>query len=163
MTKPHSTTCTQFRTIPSNKSSGFASRQSDSTYYSPNASNPYSESTRFEYPQGYELTRIRILLLILHQTRQITSKETRRQPSSKFFPTRREIYKVLTEVKLRLKNVVFWDVSPCKSCVQSATTCSRWFLAQGFFYPEDGGNTFLRSVELHNIYTAPHPRRWHSS
>jgi hypothetical protein len=26
-------------------------------------------------------------------------------------------------------------------------------------YPEDGGDTFLRSVGLHNIYTAPHPGR----
>jgi hypothetical protein len=24
-------------------------------------------------------------------------------------------------------------------------------------YPEDGGDTFLRNVGLHNIYTAPHP------
>jgi hypothetical protein len=25
---------------------------------------------------------------------------------------------------------------------QTAATCSRWFLAFGFFYPEDGGDTF---------------------
>jgi hypothetical protein len=25
-------------------------------------------------------------------------------------------------------------------------TCSRWFLARGFFYPEDGGDTFPRNV-----------------
>jgi hypothetical protein len=25
---------------------------------------------------------------------------------------------------------------------QSAATCSRWFLDRGFFYPEDGGDTF---------------------
>jgi hypothetical protein len=34
-----------------------------------------------------------------------------------------------------------------------AATCSRWFLARGFFYPEDGGDTFLRkrrfTQELH--------------
>jgi hypothetical protein len=30
--------------------------------------------------------------------------------------------------------------------VQSAAICSRWFLARGFFYPEDGGDTFLRNV-----------------
>jgi hypothetical protein len=26
--------------------------------------------------------------------------------------------------------------------MQTAATCSRWFLARGFFYPEDGGDTF---------------------
>jgi hypothetical protein len=29
---------------------------------------------------------------------------------------------------------------------QSAATCSRWFPARGFFYPEDGGDMFLRNV-----------------
>jgi hypothetical protein len=70
-----------------------------------------------------------------------------------------------------MKNVVFWDVAPCGSCVnrrfegmyrlhiqgrkirergtsmsrrlQTEVTSSRWFLARGFFYPEDGGDTFL--------------------
>jgi hypothetical protein len=45
---------------------------------------------------------------------------------------------------------------------QSVATCSRWFLARGFFYPEDVGDTFLRNVGSHKIYTAPHPRRRHS-
>jgi hypothetical protein len=36
-------------------------------------------------------------------------------------------------------------------------------LADFSFYPEDGADTFLRNVGLHNIYTAPHPRRRHSS
>jgi hypothetical protein len=45
----------------------------------------------------------------------------------------------------------------------SAATCSRWLLACGFFFPEDGGDTFLRNVGSHKIYTAPHPRRRHSS
>jgi hypothetical protein len=31
-----------------------------------------------------------------------------------------------------------------------------------FFYPEDGGDTFLQNVGLYNIYTAPHLRRRHS-
>jgi hypothetical protein len=47
--------------------------------------------------------------------------------------------------------------------VQSAATCSRWFLAGRFFYPEDGGDTFLRNVGSHKIYTAPHPTRRHST
>jgi hypothetical protein len=65
-----------------------------------------------------------------------------------------------------MKNAVFWDVVSCRSCVNrrfggtyrlhlqgrkiceretsvDAATCSRWFLAHGFFYPEDGGDTFL--------------------
>jgi hypothetical protein len=42
-------------------------------------------------------------------------------------------------------------MAPCSSWVnrlvtQSADTCSRWFLACGFFYPEDGGDTFHRNV-----------------
>jgi hypothetical protein len=28
---------------------------------------------------------------------------------------------------------------------ESAATCSRWFLAHGFLYPENGGDTFLRN------------------
>jgi hypothetical protein len=42
-------------------------------------------------------------------------------------------------------------------------TCSRWFLAHGFFYPEYGGDMFLWNVSSHKSYTAPHPRRQHSS
>jgi hypothetical protein len=89
---------------------------------------------------------------------------------------------------LNLKNAVFWDVAPCRSCVnrrfgesiasifrvekfaseepaehvaadcfqlvaQSAASCSRWFLARGYFYPEDGGDTLTlvhtRSTRRH--------------
>jgi hypothetical protein len=38
---------------------------------------------------------------------------------------------------------------------QSEATCSRWFPARGFFYPEDGGDTFsetsgnVRSTQRH--------------
>jgi hypothetical protein len=46
---------------------------------------------------------------------------------------------------------------------QSAATCSRWFLCRSLFYPEDGGDTLLRNVGSHKIYTVPHPRRRHSS
>jgi hypothetical protein len=31
-----------------------------------------------------------------------------------------------------------------------------------FFYPEDGGDTFLRNVGFYSIYMAPHPGRWNS-
>jgi hypothetical protein len=33
-------------------------------------------------------------------------------------------------------------------------SCSRWFLARGFFYPKDGGDTFLRNVGPYKIYAA---------
>jgi hypothetical protein len=45
---------------------------------------------------------------------------------------------------------------------QVAAVCS-WFLARRFFYPEDGGDAFLRNVGSHTIYMVPHPRRRHSS
>jgi hypothetical protein len=91
------------------------------------------------------------------------------------------------------KNVVSWDVAPCRSCVnrcfvgtyrfhlQGRKSASEelawaggcrlmhqsktpsWFLARGFFYPEDGSNTFLRNVGSHKIFMGPHPRRRHSS
>jgi hypothetical protein len=46
--------------------------------------------------------------------------------------------------------------------LQTATICSSWFLTLGFFYSEDGGDTLLRNVGLHKIYTAPNPRKWRS-
>jgi hypothetical protein len=90
----------------------------------------------------------------------------------------REWSEVFTTVTM--KNSVFWDVAPCRSCVnrrfggtyrphlqgrlqQSAANCSRWFFARGFFYPEDGGYALLRNFAWHMVYTAPHPRRQHSS
>jgi hypothetical protein len=58
-------------------------------------------------------------------------------------------FEVFTAVTM--KNAVFWNVAPCRSCELN-------------FYPEDGGDTFLRNVgSIHKIYTAPHPRRRHSS
>jgi hypothetical protein len=42
-------------------------------------------------------------------------------------------FEVFTAVTM--KNAVFWNVA--------IATCSHWFLALGFFYPEDGGETFL--------------------
>jgi hypothetical protein len=43
-----------------------------------------------------------------------------------------------------------------------AATRSHWFLTHRFFYPEDGGDTFLWNVDSQKIYMAPHPRRRHS-
>jgi hypothetical protein len=45
----------------------------------------------------------------------------------------------------------------------SSATYSRWFLARGFFCPEDGGDMFLRNVGSYKNYTTPHPRKRHSS
>jgi hypothetical protein len=58
-----------------------------------------------------------------------------------------------------MRNAVFWDVGACRS----AAICSLWFLVRGFFYPEDSGDTFLRNVCSHKVYTAPHSRRRRSS
>jgi hypothetical protein len=101
-------------------------------------------------------------------------------PYKMLFPIAR--FEVFTAVTM--KNAVFWDVAPCRSCVNrrfggtyslhlqgrkiageepDADACSPWFLARRFFYPEDGGDTFLRNVGSHKIYTAPHPRGRHSS
>jgi hypothetical protein len=86
---------------------------------------------------------------------------------------------LLTTVRVthefRLKNTVFWDVAPCRSCVnwrfggmyhlhlqgrkirERGTSLSRWLQSA------DEGDTFLRNVGSHKIYTAPHPRRRYSS
>jgi hypothetical protein len=65
-----------------------------------------------------------------------------------------------------MKNNVFWDVAPCRSCVNrrfGATYClhlqGRKICEWKFFYPEDGCDTFLRNVGSRKIYKAPHPRR----
>jgi hypothetical protein len=81
-----------------------------------------------------------------------------------------------------MKNVVFWDVAPCRSCVnrrfggtyrlhlkgrkireRGTSVRRRLQSAADFFYPEDGGDTFLRNVGLHKINAALHPRRRNSS
>jgi hypothetical protein len=110
-----------------------------------------------------------------------------------------------------MKNVVFWDVAPCRfyvnrrfggtyrlhlqgrkiherrtsvsRCLQTAfctsieiknkdciyhehAACNHLLTLvprSRIFLPEDGGDTFLRNVGSHKIYTAPHPRRRHSS
>jgi hypothetical protein len=98
------------------------------------------------------------------------------QIANRLIVVRFEVFMAVT-----MKNVVFWDVTPCRSCElrfggkyilhfqgikihERGTTCSRWFLASGFLYSEDGVDTFLRNVgSIHKIYTAPHPRRRHSS
>jgi hypothetical protein len=38
-----------------------------------------------------------------------------------------------------MKSAIFWEPA-------SIATYSRWFLARGFFYPEDLGDTLLRNV-----------------
>jgi hypothetical protein len=81
-----------------------------------------------------------------------------------------------------MKNAVFWDVAPCRSCVnrrfggifrlhlegkkirERGTSVKMWLqTTRGFSYPEDGGETFFRNVGSHRIYTVPHGRRLHSS
>jgi hypothetical protein len=65
--------------------------------------------------------------------------------------------------KKRMRKTKYTMKGRLQDCYrQTAATFSRWFLVHGFFYPEDGGDTFLRNVGSHKIYTAPHPRRRHS-
>jgi hypothetical protein len=75
-------------------------------------------------------------------------------------------FEVFTAVTM--KNAVFWDVAPCRSCVnlrfggtyrlrlqgriirERETSVSRWLqTAHGFFYPDNGGYMFLRNVGSH--------------
>jgi hypothetical protein len=49
-----------------------------------------------------------------------------------------------------------------KSACKKPPAHAGFSLAE-FFYPEDGGDTFLRNVGSHKIYMAPRPRRRHSS
>jgi hypothetical protein len=54
-----------------------------------------------------------------------------------------------------LKSIIFWDMTPCNAYHLLA----RWF-AELFFYPEDGGDTFLRNVGCNSTdYTASYHRR----
>jgi hypothetical protein len=46
--------------------------------------------------------------------------------------------------------------------VEKSESEGRW-LVRGFFSHEDEGDTFFRNVGSYKIYTAPHPRRRHSS
>jgi hypothetical protein len=62
-------------------------------------------------------------------------------------------FEVFTTVTMM--QAVFWDVAPCRTCVNRlfGATCSCWFLAHGFFYHEGGGDTFLRNVGSHILYS----------
>jgi hypothetical protein len=86
-------------------------------------------------------------------------------------------FEVFTSVTM--KNAVFWDMGPCRSCVnrrfggtyrlhlqgrkicERGTSVSRWL--ESAVYPENEIDTFLRNVGSHMIYTAPYPRKWHST
>jgi hypothetical protein len=91
-----------------------------------------------------------------------------------------------------MKNAVFWDVAPCRYCInrrfggmyslhlqgrrkkknlramnqrEQVAAGDGSSLAEFLFLlpPENGGDKFLRNIGLYNIYRAPHPRRRHSS
>jgi hypothetical protein len=51
-----------------------------------------------------------------------------------------------------MKNAVFWDVAPCRTCVNDV---SEERIASGFFCHEYGGDIFLRNVDPQKIYMAP--------
>jgi hypothetical protein len=53
---------------------------------------------------------------------------------------------------------------PRQEVITRTARAMSWFFAREFSYPEDGGDTILRNVgSIDHIYTAPHPRRRHSS
>jgi hypothetical protein len=100
---------------------------------------------------------------------------------SLLFSTWKEYVRFEVFRPVTMKNVVFWDMAPCRSYVNrcfggsslyswvfstGCSVCSHLLTlvhCPGFFYPEDGDDTFLRNVGSHKIYTVPHPRRRHSS
>jgi hypothetical protein len=53
------------------------------------------------------------------------------------------------EPQMGLDTMTFWLTDRQSQCDVDFGSCSRWFLVSGFFYPEDGGDTFLRNVGLH--------------
>jgi hypothetical protein len=79
-------------------------------------------------------------------------------------------FEVFTAVTMN--NAVFRDVAPCRFCMNRRFGATYQFHIQGkkspraknqreqvaadcgFFYPEDGGDTFLRNVGSDKIYTA---------
>jgi hypothetical protein len=78
-------------------------------------------------------------------------------------------FEVFTTVTM--KNAVFWDVAAGgylikRRCSDSAAVCSHLLTLVPrslIFLPWKLGDTFLRNVGLHQIYTAPHPRWRHPS
>jgi hypothetical protein len=97
------------------------------------------------------------------------STSTRQPRTNIHLFVRFEVFTALT-----MKNAVFWDVAPCRSCVSrsfggtySLHLKSSHLLTlvprSRIFYHDDRSDTFLRNVGSRKIYTAPHPRRRHSS
>jgi hypothetical protein len=103
------------------------------------------------------------------QDKRFSRRWLRRMPSSRMW---RRVDLVWTDISEERSASILWvekSVSEEPAWAHGyqidilLATCSRWFLASGFFYPEDGGDTFLRNVGSHKFYTAPHPRKRHSS
>jgi hypothetical protein len=74
------------------------------------------------------------------------------------------------QTNFNMKNAVFWDLAPCRSCVNrhfgGTYRCShllRLVPRSRMLYPEDGGDTILRNMGSHKIYyTAPEDGILHS-
>jgi hypothetical protein len=76
-------------------------------------------------------------------------------------------YEVFTAVTM--KNAVFWDVAPCRSCELnrrfgrtyrlSGATCSRWFRSRIFLPWRLRRYVSPKRRSIHEIYTAPHPQK----
>jgi hypothetical protein len=82
-------------------------------------------------------------------------------------------FEVFTAVVM--KSIIFWDVKPCSPLsvarrfggtrrLHLPTCLLAGFYWTYFFYPEDGGDMFLRNACWNSIdYTASYPKRWYSS
>jgi hypothetical protein len=69
-------------------------------------------------------------------------------------------FEVFTAVTM--KNAVFWDVAPCRYCVNRRFG-SKYRLHLPGRKIRERGTSVSRWLQPHNMYTAPHPRRRHSS
>jgi hypothetical protein len=88
-----------------------------------------------------------------------------------FLDVRFEVFTAAT-----MKNASFWDVAPSRSYVirliggmyRLHLQCRKIrergnSMSRSLHMAENRGDTFLRNVVSDKIYTAPHPRRLHSS
>jgi hypothetical protein len=66
-------------------------------------------------------------------------------------------FKFCNETLESLSGSIFWVMTPCSLHMN---LLARLFLARLIFYPENGGNTFLRNVGSHTDYAALYRKRY---
>jgi hypothetical protein len=127
--------------------------------------------------KSYKFRKPIIILSCLHIVTIVIQQSPSNRNKIKYLPTALcttsiwNMFQAISKSRTDDKFLLFAGFHTCSDCGHlasdtqnpTAATFSRWFLARGFFYPEGGGDRFLRNVSSHKIYTAPHPRRRHSS